>query len=320
VRVGLDRATGLIQSGVPSVTVEGYPISVVGDPIVPHLDGRHKSSPKTANGSRTVVVGNGGSSSGKSDSADEGAKRAAGRMDESSGAVAPGEGDLPGYLEDAVASTKGGGSSLPTRAEAIKVLRNNSKFYKKYSEAELEQAVEAVRLQRNQLNWLDDKPIALGDIRRTYDAFSRYLVRTPAQERVRGILKLMLENYGSLSAIGDSSSNISNADIDAMARAGLFRAPPPSSSSSPSARPSVAPTSSPGPSAPAAQSEQQRVIQDTGGNEFPSFTVNGAEYKHTGQYTSGGSTIIDVYQTSDGRKGYTVDLDTGNFIVGNPPH
>jgi len=65
VRSGLDCATGLITGGVGCVKVEGWPISVKDDPIASHLKGRHKSGPKTANGSRTVLVGNGAAKSGK---------------------------------------------------------------------------------------------------------------------------------------------------------------------------------------------------------------------------------------------------------------
>jgi len=62
---GPDSAGGQIQGGVSSVRIGGDPISVEGDPIVPHLKGRHKSGPNTANGSRTVLVGGGGEQSPK---------------------------------------------------------------------------------------------------------------------------------------------------------------------------------------------------------------------------------------------------------------
>jgi uncharacterized Zn-binding protein involved in type VI secretion len=58
VRARSDKAKGLILGGVPSVTVEGYPISVVGDPVTPHGKGLCASA-KTAKPSSTVLVGEG---------------------------------------------------------------------------------------------------------------------------------------------------------------------------------------------------------------------------------------------------------------------
>jgi hypothetical protein len=59
VRAGFDHATGLIGGGVSHVTVEDYPISVVGAPIEPHLRHRHREGPKTARPAVTVTVGDG---------------------------------------------------------------------------------------------------------------------------------------------------------------------------------------------------------------------------------------------------------------------
>ncbi len=58
VRARSDKAKGLILGGVPGVTVEGYPISVLGDPVTPHGKGLCASA-KTASPSSTVVVGEG---------------------------------------------------------------------------------------------------------------------------------------------------------------------------------------------------------------------------------------------------------------------
>lgn len=58
VRAKLDTAKGLIIGGVPSVTVEGYAISVMGDPVLPHGNGRCASA-RTASPSSTVLVGEG---------------------------------------------------------------------------------------------------------------------------------------------------------------------------------------------------------------------------------------------------------------------
>lgn len=56
VRANCDHATGTIVVGVAHVTVEGWPISVCGTPVTPHLDGPHRSA-VTANPARTVFVG-----------------------------------------------------------------------------------------------------------------------------------------------------------------------------------------------------------------------------------------------------------------------
>ena len=58
VRARSDKAKGLILGGVPGVTVEGYPISVLGDPVTPHGKGLCASA-KTASPSSTVLVGEG---------------------------------------------------------------------------------------------------------------------------------------------------------------------------------------------------------------------------------------------------------------------
>lgn len=58
VRATCDTAKGLIVEGVPTVTVEGYPISVMGDPVVPHGRGRCGSA-TTAGPCRTVLIGEG---------------------------------------------------------------------------------------------------------------------------------------------------------------------------------------------------------------------------------------------------------------------
>lgn len=67
VRAERDHATGAIQGGIATVTVDGFRISVVGNPIEDHGD--HKSGPRTANGSSTVLVGLGGPTSGRETSA-----------------------------------------------------------------------------------------------------------------------------------------------------------------------------------------------------------------------------------------------------------
>lgn len=58
VRARTDKANGLILGGVPGVTVEGYAISVIGDPVTPHGKGLCASA-KTASPSSTVLVGEG---------------------------------------------------------------------------------------------------------------------------------------------------------------------------------------------------------------------------------------------------------------------
>lgn len=60
VRSGRDRATGIIQGGIDTVTVEGSPIALADDPIEDH--GNCTSDPRTANGSCTVLIGLGGPS------------------------------------------------------------------------------------------------------------------------------------------------------------------------------------------------------------------------------------------------------------------
>lgn len=58
VRATLDKAKGLIVGGVSSVTVEGYPISVMGDSVLPHDEGRCASA-RAGSPSSTVQVGEG---------------------------------------------------------------------------------------------------------------------------------------------------------------------------------------------------------------------------------------------------------------------
>lgn len=57
VRVGRDHATGKIQGGIATITVNGFPIATAGDPIDGHLHGFHNVDPRTANAARTVTVG-----------------------------------------------------------------------------------------------------------------------------------------------------------------------------------------------------------------------------------------------------------------------
>ena len=59
-RVFADSAGGTILGpGIPSVIVNGVPISVIGDAIAPHGDPPHSPAPTTANPSNNVVAGDG---------------------------------------------------------------------------------------------------------------------------------------------------------------------------------------------------------------------------------------------------------------------
>lgn len=56
-RVGVDSAGGIILGpGVPSVVVNGSPISIIGDAVDGHGDGPH-ASPTMVGGSSTVIAG-----------------------------------------------------------------------------------------------------------------------------------------------------------------------------------------------------------------------------------------------------------------------
>lgn len=56
-RVGRDKAGGLLATPlVPTVTVDGFPIAVVGTPITPHGRAPH-SAPTMAKGSPNVFAG-----------------------------------------------------------------------------------------------------------------------------------------------------------------------------------------------------------------------------------------------------------------------